>query len=458
MNADNQNLAILADEEKFPFLVNSIKKHGKQDKPIMVFCGSHRQVELVYKWLELCDLGSVEMKPSSEVTTDILVCNDSVIDKIPENTFSKVFHYDLPFHAKNYTGRLKKIEEGAKSIALCGIKDCEGLEYLEDFLKYKIPRLQLSDDDFAKDLPQAPVLPPREPRDRDRNSRDKKPRDRKPRSTQDKTEKIVKSNDKILTQPKKREPKMNLETNKPNHKMPANFTVSTNSHEAALNKAMKFFKVKDTSLLNKKVVAKGPKKFFFFGPQEVTYEFSYKSNSKIGEKIEPFFKKLIKMMNLEITFRVEEKPGFYNIHLEGDDLGLVLNNRKQLMFALDSVLKQFVIKKVDNPGRIKVGVYAQGTHKRENTNRAPRKNSNHSGDRKNFRNSRKTKVDEAHLNDLAKKLKDEVIKTGETQYTDTMHPADRRIIHQFFESEANLTTSSIGDGRFKKVQISIFNQ
>ena len=56
---------------------------------------------------------------------------------------------------------------------------------------------------------------------------------------------------------------------------------------------------------------------------------------------------------------------------------------------------------------------------------------------------------------LAEKMRDKALDSGSDVYLKPLSPAERRIIHQTLSEDPAVQTVSIGDGRFKKIQISL---
>jgi hypothetical protein len=60
---------------------------------------------------------------------------------------------------------------------------------------------------------------------------------------------------------------------------------------------------------------------------------------------------------------------------------------------------------------------------------------------------------EAQLNKIAETVINEVKEKKAAVLTKKLNPAERRIIHQYVEKEGDFTSTSVGDGRFKQIQI-----
>ena len=56
---------------------------------------------------------------------------------------------------------------------------------------------------------------------------------------------------------------------------------------------------------------------------------------------------------------------------------------------------------------------------------------------------------------LAKEAKDKVLATKEPFTLKALDPRDRRTVHQFLHDDSEVKTTSLGEGRLKKIEISI---
>ena len=57
--------------------------------------------------------------------------------------------------------------------------------------------------------------------------------------------------------------------------------------------------------------------------------------------------------------------------------------------------------------------------------------------------------------EVLEKTKAEILKKKESVLLKSLNPSDRRIVHQAINDDDRFLSSSIGDGRFKQVQISL---
>lgn len=266
------------------------------------------------------------------------------------------------------------------------------------------------------------------------------------------------------------------------------FEITTTSYDAAANAAKDHFKLDDLKKLNHNIVKKGNKKFLFFGPQEVTYEFYIqklevkksktnfknkdqmpmeknskarkRNENKMSEnqieltaeqlKVKNITNELIDKLQVDIERNFTVHGDTINCELTGDDVGLFLTNRKQLLFAVETLIRQFIFRSeaLDNDTRIRL--IAKGTHEKkpfDKKSKGPRKRNN------NYEDS----LPDEELEKMAHELKDLVLETGQDQLSKPLNPKERRIIHTTLQDLRSIETESMGDGRLKQVRVFINN-
>ena len=210
-------------------------------------------------------------------------------------------------------------------------------------------------------------------------------------------------------------------------------------------------------------------------------------------------------MGLELTFEIEVQERRMKVDVRGEDIGLVLTNKKQLMFAIETVIRQFLFRKELINRQSQLAVYAHGTNpkpvktsrydeyeeedddnignrehhgerefngadygevRRErrprrknagnrNGNRAGGRNGNRNGNRAGGRrrDNRPQNHTDEFLQDMARILRDQVLEEGEARMTKSLNPYERRIIHETLHDDQRVKTESEGDGKFKQIKI-----
>jgi ATP-dependent RNA helicase RhlE len=277
-NIDHK-IAMLSDDEKFPFLVNLLRK--REDFYAIIFCNTQIQTHIIAHWLRAMKFKAspisgrlsqsrrnklMEQFKSKEIT--ILVCTDVAARGLDIKDVNLVINYDLPGDAANYVhriGRTGRAGESGEAISLCGYRDCENLDAINELIETNIPKMDIADSDFATDICKKPEI------------------DMKSLSL--KSERPHKKDHKNKTNQKKQNTKPNnrnkVKKKDTKERIPMTFEITTTSFDAAANAAKSHFKLDDLNKLNHNIVKKGNKKFLFFGPQEVTYEFYVQ---KLGPK------------------------------------------------------------------------------------------------------------------------------------------------------------------------------
>jgi predicted RNA-binding protein Jag len=138
------------------------------------------------------------------------------------------------------------------------------------------------------------------------------------------------------------------------------------------------------------------------------------------------------MMDINLFVRVSFRDNVLKIFLNGKDEKMLTNNRGELIHALEQVVRGYLSRKIMMPRHLKVNFIAGG------------------GDRN---RGRQNKNSEKDLENMAKDLRDRVMDERSSAMSPSLNPAERRIIHEYFKNDPQLETVSIGDGRFKKIEV-----
>lgn len=444
----HHSLAMVTSEEKFPLLVNLLRK--EEDHYAIVFCNTQFQTHLVAEWLMAMGFKAkpisgrlpqnkrtrlMEEFRSREVT--ILVCTDVAARGLDIKDVSFVINYDLPQEAANYVhriGRTGRAGKDGRAISLCAHEDCEHLDDIYKYIDQKIEKMVLVDEDFATDICPKPRIDYKSLRLRDENSpsndkrgrgrdnrrdgkrdsrrdgRDRKPRDRKPDPVIDNYVKPVRPADDLGYQG----PPVNRKV----------FEVTVGDEKEAINKAQSWFKVKDSDLYNVDLLEKGKRKFILFGARSNKYKVTLKPIYK--KLLEPFLKEIITWMDLDLEVRVSFKKPSLRVSFSGKDEGLMVRNNNELLEAFEHLCKKYLSQTVRTHDGLKI----------------------------NFRCQTKTKNQESSLMKLVDKLAKEVVKTGKAvKMRKPLNPAERRLVHQHLETNKKVKTVSLGDGRLKNIEI-----
>lgn len=450
----DHRLAMISREEKFALLVGLLRE--QEDAYAIVFCNTQFQTHSVAEWLIAMGFKAQPISgrlPQNKRTrlmedfrakkTTILVCTDVAARGLDIKKVNLVVNYDLPQEAASYIhriGRTGRAGEEGLAVSFCAFEDCEYLDPITRMIGNPIPRMELTDAMFATDLCKKPFInrdslkleedtrPPRhekKPRERERtNNNDRAPRnDARP--------------------PVKNTPV--LIDHKPiNNKR--SFVVSADSLKDASHEALHYWRLNDESLLGHEIIEQGRKKFIFFGPRKNKYKFFVKPIYK--RVLTPFIEDIILRSGLDLQVRVSFKEPLLKVTFSGGDEPELMKNNSELLLSFEHLIKEFLVPRVETHKGLKLSVRAQNDIP-VRTDRPPmrRDGAPEYRDRK--------KPDERSLIALAEEMKQEVYKKNAPVLMRALSPSERRIVHQHLSEDPKIKTSSIGDGRFKQIEISL---
>lgn len=444
----DHHLAMMSKDEKFSYLVNLLRK--KEDAYAIVFCNTQFQTHMVAEWLKSMNFkaspisGRLAQNRRTALLADfrskkttILVCTDVAARGLDIKNVNLVVNYDLPSEAANYVhriGRTGRAGEEGLAISLCAHEDCEFLDSIYEFIDAKIPKLSLTDADFAKDLTKRPYI---DKKTLKVTEREEKPSDDRYKNKE--RNKPLKNTATEKTEDRKRTPRVAKQIDEEytmTERIDRRFFETTdNSYAQAAKDALKFFKMNEEGMLNHEILKKGPKKFFLFGPRNITYKFTIKPIYK--KLLLPYLIEIIKLADLDLFVKVSFKEPNLKISFSGADEKLLLNNKNEMLYAFEHLIKLYLFKKIIlHPGtKISVVVHGQKAAHTKNND-----------------------VNENDLIKMAEKLKQDVLEKNEAITTKSLSPAERRIIHKHLQDDTQVTTTSVGDGRFKKVEVNLIQQ
>lgn len=143
--------------------------------------------------------------------------------------------------------------------------------------------------------------------------------------------------------------------------------------------------------------------------------------------------KLLALMGVtaDVSIRDVETPGDglgmakAVLDVEGDDLGILIGRRGETLSSLQYLLNLMVARQIGEQQVFTVDV--EGYRRRR----------------------------EKQLTGLARRMADQVRRTGRPVMLEPMPPNERRIIHVFLAEDAKVMTSSVGEGEDRKVEISL---
>ncbi len=437
----DHSMVMMAKHEKMSVLFNLLKKN--EDTYAMVFCNTQYQTHFVAEWLKKLGFKarpisgrlpqnkrSRLMQEFREKKTTILVCTDVAARGLDVEGLSLVINYDLPSEAANYIHRVGRTGRAGKkgvAVSFCAHEDCDHFDSISELVG-KIPMLDIEDDDYKADLGHPPKIDKKSLKLlTGQESREKPGKRAKPERPEKKKEKPMKQTVQDTRQERTEQKPVEI-------KMPKNermvYQISTTNLDKAVDQAMNHFDISDGGLIGHEIISEGKKKFIFFGPRETTYKFYVRPIYK--RLVTPFLIQLFKMMDINLFVRVSFRDNVLKIFLNGKDEKMLTNNRGELIHALEQVVRGYLSRKIMMPRHLKVNFIAGG------------------GDRN---RGRQNKNSEKDLENMAKDLRDRVMDERSSAMSPSLNPAERRIIHEYFKNDPQLETVSIGDGRFKKIEV-----
>lgn len=488
----NHSLAMLSKNEKMPYLVNLLRENA--DVYAIVFCNTQLQTHLVAEWLRLMDFKAKPISgrlPQNKRTrlmeefrnrdVTILVCTDVAARGLDIKDVNLVINFDLPQEAANYVHRIGRTGRAGKSgraISFCAHEDCEFLDDIYAYIDGKIPKIDLSNEDVKAQLAPKPYIDGKTMRPVERNKNDSK------RGKSDRKRDDRKNSD------NNRDKKKNMSKEKSKYDAPLEralptplkkfvsseeetrdrrfFVITTDSDDYATRAALGYFMITDKSLLQREVIKKGPKRYFFFGPRKNTYKYSLEAHYK--KLLLPFIIEILTLSHLDVRVKIVFKGETLEVSFNGEDEGLLLRNRGELLQGLEQLMRLYLANKITPPSKLRWKVYVVGQNQRdqargernqkdgsrskERGNGRDRGNSrrNGSGER---RDNRRDKDREEKVLQMAKEAKEKVMSTKEPFTLKPLDPRDRRIVHQHLSEDPEVKTTSLGDGRLKKIEVSL---
>ena len=157
---------------------------------------------------------------------------------------------------------------------------------------------------------------------------------------------------------------------------------------------------------------------------EAVDESQISADSQAGKAV-AYIKNVLKAVGCEeVSIKVASKENASLIHLDGEDLSIVIGRRGE---TLDSL--QYLASLAANNG---------GGHYRISLNIG------------NYREKR-----EETLTNLANRISAQVLKTGKSRSLEPMNPYERRIIHTAVQAIEGVVSNSFGDGTSRRVVISV---
>jgi len=163
--------------------------------------------------------------------------------------------------------------------------------------------------------------------------------------------------------------------------------------------------------------------FGLFGSKLAKVKVTYEDDA--GTLACEFLKNLTASMMVDADFEVSRRDEHVMVNITGSDLGILIGRRGDTLESIQFLTNLAVAKKLSDKTRILIDV--EGYRKRR----------------------------EETLMRLAKRLADEVKKTGNRVVLEPMSPQERRIIHTALQNEWKVSTFSEGEEPHRRVVISL---
>lgn len=145
--------------------------------------------------------------------------------------------------------------------------------------------------------------------------------------------------------------------------------------------------------------------------------------SEIQTKSTEFLTELFGEMRFDLGVTAEKTDEGYLFDLKGKDAPFLLNESGEMLDALETILFQIYGKEIDRTERFIC-------------------------DADGFRQTRK-----AELQAMARFAASHVRKNGKPFTFGVLNGTERRVIHLTLQTETDLTTESVGDGRERRLQV-----
>lgn len=468
----DHSIAMISSNEKMPYLTKLLQDH--QDTYALIFCNTQIETHRVAEWLRLMNFKAqaisgrlpqnkrtrlMEQFRNKEVT--ILVCTDVAARGLDIKDVNLVINYDLPHEAPSYVhriGRTGRAGASGQAISFCSYEDSENLDPIIDYIGQKIPKVDLSDDDFAKNLPPRPYLDAKTLKIVDRNDRGDRGDRRDAKGKRERPERKRKEEfdqTPVDTTPiEKREfPPFYESEHREGDRRSFFITLSSSEEPKSADfKAMGYFQIDDKELLNREVHQQGSRKFWFFGPRDITYRYTIKPIYK--KILTPFLSDILKYMRLKLSVQVSYREPKVDISFKGPDERMLMRNDGELLTSIETLTKLYLARKTQLGPELRLN-FKTYSRKNDEPNRGPRENGRDKRGPRGGRDNRNGRVNEQGLIDMVEKFKQQVLESKEPVMLKPLDSRERRVVHQYLSNDHKVITTSHGEGRLKRIEISL---
>ena len=198
--------------------------------------------------------------------------------------------------------------------------------------------------------------------------------------------------------------------------------ISARTVDDAVTEACKQFSV-TSDKLEFEVLEEGKAGILGFGAKPAVIKVRVKTS--LVDNVKAFLNDVFSAMNLEVIVNInyDETENNMDIDLVGEDMGMLIGKRGQILDSLQYLVSLVANKETDDYIRVKV-------------------------DTENYRERRK-----ATLENLAKNMAHKVKRIRRSVSLEPMNPYERRIIHSALQDDKYVTTHSEGDEPYRRVVI-----
>lgn len=140
--------------------------------------------------------------------------------------------------------------------------------------------------------------------------------------------------------------------------------------------------------------------------------------------IQEITEELFEKIGIVATVSVEKEEDLYKVAISTEENALLIGKHGNTLSSLEYVLTQLVSTKEGSFTRIIVEV---GGYREER---------------------------EEYLENLAEKIKQEVLETGVQKSLRGLKPWERRVVHMYLSTDTSLVTESVGEGRDRELLVS----
>jgi ATP-dependent RNA helicase RhlE len=473
----DHSIGMISSNEKMPLLVQILREHV--DTYALIFCNTQIETHRVAEWLSQMGFKSqaisgrlpqnkrtrlMEQFRAKEVT--ILVCTDVAARGLDIKDVNLVINYDLPQEAASYVhriGRTGRAGKLGKAISFCAHEDAEYLDPIIKYIDSKIPKMDLTDESFAKDIPPRPYLDHKTLKVVERNApRNSDRPDRKERQRPERKERgerpMQDDGPAPVFEPlEKRElpPYFATEDLTGDRRY---FVLTLSSTEAANSgdfRAMGYFQIEDKELLERQVLKMGAKKFWLFGPREITYRYNLKP--QFDRVLSPFIKDILKTMRVRLSVTLTLKGQQLELLFKGPDESMLTRNNNELLEALETLSRLYLARKVPLRGELQILFKTSRPARKEEARSNDRRPRTQGQEPRGRRPRGEDPKREENLLKMVEKMKQQVLSSKEAVVLKPMDSRERRLVHQYLSDDHKVKTTSLGDGRLKKIEISLKN-